>query len=99
MLHFDTKFSIFNFVDKILGLRDAGRQREYHKLTWNQYKSGVKATEAVRNINSRLAQEAVNNRMAKWWFREFRQERQSIKLKTDIKNPPSINRRVLVKSV
>lgn len=58
-----------------------------HKLTWNQYKSDVKATEAVRNINSRLAQEAVNNRMAKWWFREFRQERQSIKLKTAIKTP------------
>ena len=27
----------------------------------NQYKSGVKATEAVRNINSGQAQETVNN--------------------------------------
>ena len=51
------------------------------KLMWNQYKSGVKATDAVRNINSGLAQEAVNNRMAQWWFKEFRQGRQSIEQK------------------
>lgn len=42
------------------------------KLMGNQYKSGVKATEAVRNINSGQAQEAINNRMAQWWFNEFR---------------------------
>ena len=66
-----------------------------HKLLWNQYKSGVKATEAAHNINIGLAHKVVNNRMAQRWFKDFRQGRQSIEQKKGQGRPPTVNRRVL----
>lgn len=62
-------------------------------LLWNQYKSGVKAAEAARNINGGLAQEVLNPRTASWWFKQFREGRKSIEQKKGQGRPPLINRR------
>ena len=77
MLHFDTKYSIYNARGKNLGKDMQADKENIRKLLWNQYNSGVKATEAVRNINRGSAPETINNRMAQRWFKDFRQGRQS----------------------
>ena len=52
MLHFDTKYSIYNARGKNLDKDMQADKENIRKLLWNQYNSDVKAMEAVRNDNA-----------------------------------------------
>ena len=98
VLHFDTKFMAKQlFLEKftVYKWKPKTEKENIRMLLWNQYKSGVKAAEAARNINGGLAQKVLNPRTASWWFKQFREGRKSIEQKKGQGRPPLINRRVL----
>ena len=58
-----------------------------HNLLYIQFKKGVNAAQASRNINEFLGQDVTNPRKARWWFNEFTEGHQQTKHKKGAGRP------------
>ena len=64
-------------------------------LLYKQFKKGVKAAQAARNINYIFGQDVTNNRTAQRWFKKFSGWHRNIKHKKGAGRPPLVNKQAL----